>query len=111
MPSLAGNNMEAAGRQATPSVAASKSCGGAQNFPSCTPAANDSQGDLLTAVVHNEELVDARTQAAIRKAFVDAGITPMKPGVWKKHVQPFFMSQGSPAACQILHASCKTQGP
>ena len=40
-----------------------------------------SQGIFFYHQTHNEELVDARTQAAIRKAFVDASITQMKPGV------------------------------
>ena len=43
-------------------------------------------------------------------SFVDAGITPMKPGVWKKlYVQSSFICQGSPAACQILQQMCKFQ--
>ena len=50
-----------------------------------------------------------RTQATIRKAFVDAGITPMQSGVWKKYVPTSFMPKGSPAACQILNQVCKLQ--
>jgi hypothetical protein len=71
-----------------------------------------SQGIFFYHQTHNEELVDARTQAAIRKAFVDAGITPMKPGVWKKYVQSSFMSlRLQHARSYIRCASCKTQGP
>lgn len=54
-------------------------------------------------------MVDTRTQSAIKKAFVDAGITPMQSGVWKKYVPTSFMPKGSPAACQILNQVCKLQ--
>lgn len=52
MPSLASNRMEAVGQQATSSVPDPKSAGAAPKSPSCTPAASNSQGDLVTAVAH-----------------------------------------------------------
>ena len=53
---------------------------------------------------HSEgELQQKKTQDAIKKAFVDAGITPFEDGQWKQYVEPSFLPKGSSAASHILH--------
>ena len=56
-----------------------------------------------------EELTREKTQIAIQKAFMDARITPFKPGSWKQYVQSSFMSRAAPKACNILHQVFKLQ--
>ena len=67
------------------------------------------EGIFFYYQTHNEELQREKTQIAIRKAFVAAGITPFQDGKWKLYVQSSFMTKGAPAACDILHQVFKLQ--
>ena len=49
------------------------------------------------------------TQNAIKKAFVNAYITPYKSGAWKQYVESCFMSRAAPQACSILHQVLQLQ--
>ena len=67
------------------------------------------QGIFFYHKTHHEELTREKTQIAIQKAFMDACITPFKPGSWKQYVQSSFMSRAAPKACNILHQVFKLQ--
>ena len=61
------------------------------------------EGIFFYHQTHNEELQQEKTQEAITRAFVDAGITPFRDGKWKLYVPESFMNKGAPDACHILH--------
>ena len=67
------------------------------------------EGIFFYHQTHNEELQQEKTQEAITRAFVDAGITPFRDGKWKLYVPESFMNKGAPDACHILHQVFKLQ--
>ena len=68
------------------------------------------EGIFFYQQTHQGELQEKKTQdAAIKKAFEDAGITQFKEGQWKQYVESSFLAKGSPAASHVLHEVHKLQ--
>ena len=60
------------------------------------------EGIFFYQQTHEGELQQEKTQAAIKKVFEDAGITPFKEGHWKQYMESSFLAKGSLDASHIL---------